>query len=80
KAIGALRFGINTIIIPRKNKPELSEIPKNVRRKIKFIPVNTLDEAIEVAIGKDLAKTPQRAPAKTRTKTAAKSQTGKEKA
>ncbi|MFP3981370.1 MAG: endopeptidase La [Desulfobacterales bacterium] len=80
KAIGALRFGINTIIIPRKNKPELSEIPKNVRRKIKFIPVNTLDEAIEIAIGKDLAKTPQRVPAKTRTKTAAKAQTGKGKA
>ncbi|MBA2880602.1 ATP-dependent Lon protease [Desulfosalsimonas propionicica] len=56
KAIGALRFGINTIIIPEKNKPELSEIPKNVRRKIQFIPVSTLDQAIEVAIGKDLAK------------------------
>jgi ATP-dependent Lon protease len=56
KAIGALRFGINTIIIPEKNKPELSEIPKNVHRKIKFIPVSTLNQAIEIAIGKDLAK------------------------
>ncbi|MFW6335347.1 MAG: S16 family serine protease, partial [Desulfosalsimonas sp.] len=54
KAIGALRFGIKTIIMPEKNKPELSEIPKSVRRKISFVPVRTLDEALEIAIGKDL--------------------------
>ncbi len=58
KAIGALRFGINTIIMPEKNRPELSEIPKSVRRKIRFIPVRTLDEAVEIAIGKDLVKEP----------------------
>lgn len=64
KAIGALRFGINTIIIPEKNKPELSEIPKNVRRRIKFVPVKTIDEAIEIAIGKNLVKkVPARKPA-----------------
>ncbi|MCF8112006.1 MAG: endopeptidase La [Desulfobacteraceae bacterium] len=56
KAIGAIRFGINTIIMPEKNKPELSEIPKSVRRRIRFIPVRTLDEAVEIAIGKDLVK------------------------
>jgi ATP-dependent Lon protease len=79
KAIGALRFGINTIIIPEKNKPELSEIPKNVHRKIKFIPVSTLNQAIEIAIGKDLAKPaeskkkrPGRPPGKTNKKPAKK--------
>ncbi|MCF8112196.1 MAG: endopeptidase La [Desulfobacteraceae bacterium] len=69
KAIGALRFGINTIIIPDKNKPELSEIPKSVRRKIKFIPVSILDQAIEIAIGKDLVKkTPPETSSKKRAK------------
>ncbi|MCF8024561.1 MAG: endopeptidase La [Desulfobacteraceae bacterium] len=67
KAIGALRFGINTIIIPEKNKPELSEIPKTVRRKIRFIPVRTLDEAVEMAIAKDLVKPAGRNSSKTRT-------------
>ncbi len=58
KAIGALRFGIKNIIIPMKNKPELSEIPKNVKRKITFTPVNTIDEVIEIAIGKNVLKQP----------------------
>lgn len=73
KAIGALRFGIRTIIIPEKNKPELSEIPKSVRRKIRFIPVRTLDEAVEIAIGKDLVKAPKKkSPRKTAGKTSGK--------
>ncbi len=56
KAIGALRFGINHIIIPEKNRPDLSEIPKNVKRKIKFSPVSTIDEVIDIAIGKNVLK------------------------
>jgi len=56
KAIGALRFGIRHIIIPEKNRAELSEIPKNVRRKIKFTPVNNVDEVIDIAIGKNILK------------------------
>ena len=58
KAIGALRFGIKNILIPFKNKPELSEIPKNVKRKIRFTPVSTIDEVIEIAIGKNVLKRP----------------------
>jgi tRNA threonylcarbamoyl adenosine modification protein YeaZ len=37
KALGALRGGIKTVIIPEKNRKELSEIPKNIRRKLKFV-------------------------------------------
>lgn len=50
KALGALRSGIKTIIIPQKNKRELMEIPSNVKRKIKFIPVNHMDEVLPLAI------------------------------
>ena len=54
KSIGALRSGIKTIIIPEKNKNELTEIPKSVRRKIRFMPVSSIDEVIAIAIGKGL--------------------------
>jgi ATP-dependent Lon protease len=54
KSLGALRAGIKTVIIPEKNKHELSEIPKNVKRKIKFMPVSKIDEVISIAIGDDL--------------------------
>ena len=54
KSLGALRAGIKKIIIPEKNRNELSEIPKNVKRKIKFLPVSTIDEVIAIAIGDKL--------------------------
>ncbi|UCD31591.1 MAG: endopeptidase La [Desulfobacterales bacterium] len=48
KALGALRAGIRTIIIPEKNKKDLSEIPKNVKRKINFVPVNNMVDVISL--------------------------------
>jgi ATP-dependent Lon protease len=69
KSLGALRAGIKTIIIPEKNRNELSEIPKNVKRKIKFLPVSTIDEVIALALG-DKLKVP--APSKTKKTTKAK--------
>ncbi len=53
KSLGALRGGIKTIVIPRKNEKELADVPKLVRRKIRFIPVDSIDEVIAVAMGKD---------------------------
>ncbi|MDM8523336.1 endopeptidase La [Desulfococcaceae bacterium HSG8] len=50
KAMGALRGGIRTVIIPEKNKKELSEIPGNVKRKIRFVPVKHMDEVLPVAL------------------------------
>jgi len=50
KAMGALRSGIVTIIMPEKNKRELSEVPINIKRKIKFIPVKEMSEVLSLAI------------------------------
>jgi ATP-dependent Lon protease len=50
KALGALRGGIRTIIIPEKNRKDLTEIPKNVKRKIKFVVVSHMDEVLETSL------------------------------
>ena len=50
KALGALRAGIRKVIIPEKNKKDLSEIPQNIKRKIKFIAVRQMDEVLENAM------------------------------
>jgi ATP-dependent Lon protease len=50
KALGALRAGIQTVIIPAKNKKDLAEIPANVKRKIKFIPVHQMGEVLSVSL------------------------------
>ena len=50
KALGALRAGIRTIIIPEKNKKDLAEIPMNVKRKIIFVPVKNMENVLSLAI------------------------------
>ena len=50
KALGALRGGIRTIIIPEKNKKDLVEIPSHIKRKIKFIHVKNMDRVLSLAI------------------------------
>ena len=50
KALGAMRAGIRTVIIPEKNKKELSELPHHLRRKIEFVPVKQMSEVVARAI------------------------------
>jgi len=50
KALGAMRAGIRTVIIPEKNKKELSELPPHLRRKIEFVPVRQMSEVVARAI------------------------------
>jgi len=50
KALAAMRMNIKTIIIPWKNKKDLIEIPEEYRLKIKFIPVKTFEEVLNIAL------------------------------
>jgi hypothetical protein len=50
KALAAHRAGIKTIIIPQRNKKDLVEIPAEVRKQIKFVPVRTVDEVLKTAL------------------------------
>jgi len=50
KALGALRAGIKTVLLPEKNRKDLLELPKNLRRKLQFIPVKNMDEVLPIAI------------------------------
>jgi ATP-dependent Lon protease len=53
KALGALRAGIKTIVIPDKNKRDLDEIPLYVKKKINFIPVKNMSEVLDIAFKLD---------------------------
>ncbi len=53
KALGALRAGIKTIVIPEKNKRDLDEIPLYVKKKINFIPVKNMSEVLDIAFKLD---------------------------
>ena len=48
--LAAHRGGITTAIIPAENEKDLSEIPKNIKDKLKIIPVRWIDEVFEIAL------------------------------
>jgi ATP-dependent Lon protease len=50
KALGALRGGIREVVFPEKNRKDLAEIPKNIKRKLKFIPVTNMDQVLGYAL------------------------------
>jgi ATP-dependent Lon protease len=68
KALGALRAGIKTVIIPAKNQKDLVEIPATIKRKLKFVAVQSMDDVLDLAlVGKPKKRSPstKRAPRKT---------------
>jgi ATP-dependent Lon protease len=56
KSLGAFRAGVHTIIIPAKNKKDLAEIPAGIKRRAKYVPVQTMAEVLEVALVKPAVK------------------------
>jgi ATP-dependent Lon protease len=50
KAIAALRARVQKVIIPAANKKDLVEIPKNVKRRLKFVAVSDMDEVLNEAL------------------------------
>ena len=50
KAIGAVLAGIKTVLIPELNAKDIPEIPESAKKKLKIIPVKTVDEVLEKAL------------------------------
>ena len=50
KALAARRLGIRTFILPALNEPDLAEIPEELRRDMQFVPVETLEQVLAVAM------------------------------
>lgn len=51
KALGALRAGIDHIIIPEKNRKDLYEMPEVIKKKMKFTCVKDIQEVFDIALG-----------------------------
>jgi len=50
KLLAAHRGGITTVLIPRDNEKDLVDIPDNVKKGLKIIPVGTVDEVLSEAL------------------------------
>jgi ATP-dependent Lon protease len=50
KVLAAHRAGLTSVILPKKNKIDLVDLPEEVRNAINFIPIEQIDEALKVAL------------------------------
>ena len=57
KSLAAMRAGISTVIIPKLNEKDLVDVPEEAKQKLKFIPVENVDEVLNVALEKKTAAT-----------------------
>jgi ATP-dependent Lon protease len=47
KVLAAARHGLSVVVLPEENMVDVSELPTSVKRKIKFVPVNTMADVIK---------------------------------
>ena len=50
KLIAAVKGGIKTVVIPKDNLPDLSEMSEEVTGKLEIVPVETVQQALEVTL------------------------------
>jgi len=56
KIVASKRVGINHIILPLDNEPQLREVPKYVKKGMKFYPVNHFKDVINILFPKEIYK------------------------
>ena len=50
KTMAALRAGVRTVILPKENEKDLTQIDQSVRARLRFVPVETVDAVFAEAL------------------------------
>jgi ATP-dependent Lon protease len=53
KVLAAHRAGIKKVLLPAENEKDIEEIPPNVRKKLEFVLIHDVKEALEHALIKN---------------------------
>jgi ATP-dependent Lon protease len=56
KVLAAFRFGMKTVILPKDNEKDLSEIPEDVTKQLEFRLVTNMDEVLETALAEPVPR------------------------
>jgi ATP-dependent Lon protease len=51
KVLAALRSGIKTVMLPKRNQRDLDDVPASVREKLEFVWLDNVDDAVRCAMG-----------------------------
>ncbi|MCA1957222.1 MAG: endopeptidase La [Nitrospira sp.] len=76
KILAAKRARLTTVILPRRNKKDLEEIPKHLLKGIRILFVDTMDEVMKVALGRKTKTAPKPKKSSSSSSTAAPSRPG----
>ncbi|PIV27214.1 MAG: endopeptidase La, partial [Anaerolineae bacterium CG03_land_8_20_14_0_80_58_20] len=80
KILAAHRNGLRTIVLPKRNKQDLDDVPDEIKKSMKFVFAETVEDVLNASLEK--AKQPAKAAAKkkttkAKTKTNAKNSAGR---
>ncbi|HEY3216884.1 MAG TPA: endopeptidase La [Candidatus Eisenbacteria bacterium] len=62
KAVAARRAGVKTLLIPKANEKDVTEIPEEVRGDLEFVLVDSMDQVLEHALERPLGAPAVSAP------------------
>src|SRR5256885_9652628 len=51
KTLAALRAGIKTVMLPKRNEKDLEDVPPEAKAKLQFVFLERVEDAIRTAIG-----------------------------
>ena len=58
KSLAAMRADISTVIIPKLNEKDLVDVPEEAKQKLRFIPVETVEEVLAHALDQPVQPVP----------------------
>jgi ATP-dependent Lon protease len=58
KVVAAKRAGMKTLIIPKQNEKDLSEVPAHLKNDLQFVFVDRMDQVLKVVLQKELGNVP----------------------
>jgi ATP-dependent Lon protease len=53
KVIAAHRAGLTRLLIPKKNQPDLAEVPEEIRNQFSFVLVETIEDVLHHVLSFD---------------------------
>jgi ATP-dependent Lon protease len=53
KVLAAMRAGITTVMLPARNRKDLQDVPESARERLKFVWLETVDDAVREALGRN---------------------------
>jgi ATP-dependent Lon protease len=73
KVIAAHRNGLRTVVLPKRNKFDLDDVPEEIKNSMQFVYVETVDDVLEAALEPRAPQIQKKIAVKKQVKTAKKS-------